>query len=275
MERASLLAAVNPMSLRRFFINPADITGETAQLTGPEAHHLRTVLRLTPGETITFFDGTGSRYQARIERILKDRVIATIIDQSQDSRPKVRLYLGQALLKGQKMDLIVQKATELGVDGIWPFYSEHGIHKHHKDNQMDRWQRIVLEACKQCDRARPPEIHAPREITELMATPPPCDARVIFWEHEAQQRLDEVLVEKKKDCRSLFFLLGPEGGFSAAEVARARQADFATVSLGPRILRAETATLAATAILQFTLGNLDPVPPENQEKTPCAPLLKG
>ncbi len=173
------------------------------------------------------------------------------------------------------MDLILQKATELGVDAIWPFYSEHGIHKPQRDTQMERWQRIVLEACKQCDRARPPEIHDTREVTDLLAHPPPCDTKLIFWEHETRQTLNEVLAGQERDCNSVFFLLGPEGGFSAAEVAYAQQAGFTPVSLGPRILRAETATLAATAILQFTLGNLNPATPENQEKNPCAPLSKG
>ncbi len=259
------------MSLRRFFINPTDITGETAQLTGPEAHHLRSVLRLTPGDPVTFFDGTGARYQARIEQVLKNRVTATIIEHTQDLPPKVRLHLGQALLKGQKMDLILQKATELGVDAIWPFYAEHGIHKTPRDTQMERWQRIVLEACKQCDRAKPLEIHDPREITDLMTQPPPCDAQLIFWEHETRQTLHEVLADQATDCRSVLFLLGPEGGFSATEVACARQESFIPVSLGPRILRAETATLAATAILQYSLGNLSPVHLEDQEKIPCAP----
>lgn len=263
------------MSLRRFFINPTDITGETAQLTGPEAHHLRSVLRLTPGDPVTFFDGTGARYQARVEQILKDRVTATIVEHTQDLPPKVRLHLGQALLKGQKMDLILQKATELGVDAIWPFYSEHGIHKTLRDTQMERWQRIVLEACKQCDRAKPLEIHDTREITNLIAEPPPCEARLIFWEHEIRQTLTEVLTNQATDCRSVLFLLGPEGGFSETEVACAQQEGFIPVSLGPRILRAETATLAATAILQYTLGNLNPVHPYNQEKIPCAPLSKG
>ncbi len=263
------------MSLRRFFINPTDITGETAQLSGPEAHHLRTVLRLSSGDPITFFDGTGARYQARIEQIHKDRVTATIIEQTQDRPPKIRLHLGQALLKGQKMDLILQKATELGVDAIWPFSSEHGISKPPRDTQMERWQRIVLEACKQCDRAKPPEIHDTREITDLMAQPPPCDTRLIFWEHESQKNLDEVLAGQIKDCRSVFFLLGPEGGFSETEVACAQRAGFTPVSLGPRILRAETASLAATAILQFALGNLSPAPSANQEKAPCVLLSKG
>jgi len=263
------------MSLRRFFINPTDITGETAQLTGPEAHHLRSVLRLAPGDPVTFFDGTGARYQARIEQILKNRVIATIIEHTQDLPPKVHLHLGQALLKGQKMDLILQKATELGVDAIWPFYSEHGIHKTLRDTQMERWQRIILDACKQCDRAKPLEIHDPREITDLMTQPPPCDARLIFWEHETRQTLTDVLTDQATNCRSVLFLLGPEGGFSETEVARAHQEGFAPVSLGPRILRAETATLTATAILQYTMGNLNPIPPEDQEKIPCAPLSKG
>lgn len=253
------------MSLRRFFISPTDITGETAQLTGPEAHHLRNVLRLSPGDPITFFDGTGARYQARIEGILKDRVTATIINQSQDILPKIRLHLGQALLKGQKMDLILQKATELGIDSIWPFYSEHGVHKPLRDAQTERWQRIVLEACKQCDRAKPPEIHNTQTITELMVQPPPCDMKMIFWEHETKQTLNEVLANQKKDCRSIFFLLGPEGGFSETEVACAQKNGFSPISLGPRILRAETATIAATAILQFAIGNLDPVSRRTQE----------
>ncbi|HIJ91329.1 MAG: 16S rRNA (uracil(1498)-N(3))-methyltransferase [Desulfobulbaceae bacterium] len=263
------------MSLRRFFIHPTDITGKTAILTGSEAHHLRTVLRLTPGAPITFFDGTGTRYQARIEQILKDRVTATIIEQTRDLEPKVCLHLGQALLKGQKMDLILQKATELGVNAIWPFSSEHGIHKPQRETQLDRWQRIVLEACKQCDRAKPPEIHDTREITDLMAHPPPCDMRLIFWEHETRQTLHEALAAQDKDCRSAFFLLGPEGGFSENEVACAQKEGFTPVSLGPRILRAETATLTATAILQFSLGNLDPIQPKIHEEIPCAPLSKG
>ena len=249
------------MSLRRFFISPTDITGQTAQLTGPEAHHLRTVLRLKPGDPITFFDGTGARYQARIERILKDQVTATIIEHSLDPPPKVSLHLGQALLKGQKMDLILQKATELGVDTIWPFYSEHGIHKPQKDAQMERWQRIVLEACKQCNRAKPPAIHLPQAITDLLAQSPPCDTRLIFWEHETRQTLDKIIAEQETDCRSVLFLLGPEGGFSEAEVACAQKEGFTPVSLGSRILRAETATLAATVILQFALGNLSPAHP--------------
>ncbi|MFA6901396.1 MAG: 16S rRNA (uracil(1498)-N(3))-methyltransferase [Desulfurivibrionaceae bacterium] len=249
------------MSLRRFFINPTDISEETAQLRGPEAHHLQTVLRLTPGDPITFFDGTGARYQARISQILKDRVTATITEHTQDLPPKVRLHLGQALLKGQKMDLILQKATELGVDTIWPFSSEYGTHKPLRDPQIERWQRIVLEACKQCDRAKPLKIHAPRELTDLMTQPPPCDVRLIFWEHETRQTLNEALAGQEQDCRSVLFLLGPEGGFSETEVVCAQQEGFTPVSLGPRILRAETATLAATAILQYALGNLSPFPP--------------
>lgn len=250
------------MSLRRFFISPTDISGKTAQITGPEAHHLRTVLRLAPGDPITFFDGTGARYQARIEQILKDRVTATISEQSRDLPPKIRLHLGQALLKGDKMDLILQKATELGVDDIWPFSSQRGVCKPTKAAQIERWQRIVLEACKQCDRARPPEIHDAREISDLLAQAPPCGTRLIFWEHETRHTLTEALADQSTDCGSVFFLLGPEGGFSETEVACAKQAGFIPVSLGPRILRAETATLAATAILQFTLGNLTPIPPE-------------
>lgn len=259
------------MSLRRFFINPAEITGETAQLTGPEAHHLRAVLRLGPGDPLTIFDGTGARYQARVEQIRKDRVTANIIEQTLDPLPRVRLHLGQALLdKGQKMDLILQKATELGVDEIWLFFSEYGGHKSPAISQIERWQRIIIEACKQCDRARVPQLHAPIKLIDLISQPP-CDTRLIFWEHEKKQSLTEALADQGEDCRAAFFLIGPVGGFSEQEVAHARREGFKPVSLGPRILRAETATIAATAIMQYALGNLNPAPRENQEPTPCAP----
>jgi len=246
------------MSSRRFFIRPEEIEHGFVRLTGDEAHHLRSVLRLAAGEEITLFDGTGNRFLARIDTISKTLVSATVISQGRSPLPKVRVELGQALLKGQKMELILQKITELGIDAIRPFFAEHGLQKIQTDSKIERWERIVLEACKQCDRAMPPRIHLPRKISELHNEIPPYDLKLFFWEQESRQTLDEVLAGQEGKISSALFLVGPEGGFSAAEAAEAQAKGFLPVSLGSRILRAETATIAASAILQFMLGNLSP-----------------
>jgi len=249
------------MTLRRFFVDPADIRGEIAVLRGTEAHHLSRVLRLCPGDPVILFDGTGKRYTARLENISGSHATAAILAQHLDPLPPVRLCLGQAQLKGQKMDFVLQKATELGIDGVWPFFSAHGSgKKSHDSAKNERWQRIVLEACKQCDRARPPEIHAPSELAQLLADPPDCDLKLIFWEQETGGDLAGLVAAHQGKIGSAIFLVGPEGGFSPEEVDEAKKNGFIPVSLGSRLLRAETASLAATAILQFTLGNLAPAP---------------
>lgn len=248
------------MTMRRFFIDPADITGETAVLKGAEAHHLSRVLRLCPGDPLTLFDGTGKRYTGRLERISSSQAMVAILAQHLDPPPLVRLHLGQALLKGQKMDIVLQKATELGLDGIWPFVSEHGLKKTQDDTKSERWQRIILEACKQCDRASPPEIHPVRELGQLLTTPPDCTLKLMFWEQETRQDLASLLAGQQKKIESAIFLIGPEGGFAPHEAAAAKENGFTSVSLGPRLLRAETASLAAAAILQFALGNFAPLP---------------
>ncbi|MGV1099528.1 16S rRNA (uracil(1498)-N(3))-methyltransferase [Thiovibrio sp. JS02] len=248
------------MNIHRFFIRPEEISEGTAHLSGDEAHHLRSVLRLAIGDEITLFDGTGMRFRARLDTISKHLVSATIIDQRKDKPAKVRVDLGQALLKGQKMEFILQKATELGIDAIRPFWSEHGVNKTRSDTKGDRWQRIALEACKQCDRALPPQIEPPRKLAELLREISGYDLKLLFWEQETEKPLAEILTERPSEVRAVCFLIGPEGGFSPTEVEDARNNGFIPVSLGSRILRAETASLAAASILQFMLGNLSPSP---------------
>jgi len=251
------------MSQRRFFITGENLAGDTIRITGPEAHHLKNVLRLSPGVAVTFLDGRGSRYLARIEQMGKELVTATITRHTQDIAPGVKLHLGQALLKGERMDLAIQKATELGVTSIRPFFSEHGLPRSQKDSRLPRWQRIILESCKQCDQAFAPEIFPPAELGQLLRQPPDADLKLIFWEGENARGLNNLDFAASKPV-SIFFLLGPVGGFSQAEVNMARDHGFTPLSLGPRVLRAETATIAATAILQQLSGNLRPSAPEGE-----------
>lgn len=245
------------MSQRRFFITEENLAGDSILVTGPEAHHIKNVLRLSPGETVTFLDGKGSRYLACIEQIDKSRVVAAITGHSREKRTGVCLHLGQALLPGERMDLAIQKATELGVNSIRPFSSEYCPMNSRKDSRLQRWQRVVLEACKQCDQAFSPEISPPVELKRLLTKPPETDIKIIFWEGEKTLGLSDLDFAASRPG-SVFFLLGPVGGFSPAEVELAVALGFTPLSLGPRILRAETATIAATAILQQLCGNMRP-----------------
>ncbi|MFZ5773970.1 MAG: 16S rRNA (uracil(1498)-N(3))-methyltransferase [Thermodesulfobacteriota bacterium] len=243
------------MSAPRFFIDPAALRGDRALLTGPEAHHARKVLRLAAGDSIILLDGRDTRHLARIERIGPEGIEAVILESRQAPLPVTQVHLCQGVLKGQKMELVYQKATELGATAIWPFISEHCARHGEQGNRPERWRRISLEACKQCDQARPPRINEVLPLAELFAQLPESRLRLMLWEGETQQSLAPLLRDGL--CHeAAILLIGPEGGFSAAEVVLARQAGFHTVSLGRLVLRAETASLAALAIVQHELGNL-------------------
>jgi len=248
--------------MRHFFVDPENTIGATAILTGSEARHISTVLRLATGTKITLFDGSGSYYEVLITKISPNRIetkivsIIPYIDAAEDFRPALHLAIG--LLKGKKMDLIIQKITELGVESLRPFQSRYCTGKNPAPGRVSRWQKIVFEACKQCNRPKPPVLYPVADFKELLfeAGKEGHDLKLIFWEEKGQKPLHEIfspLNEKK----SVLVLIGPEGGFSSHEVEKAAKAGFQPVTLGSRILRAETAAIAAASILQHELGNLD------------------
>jgi 16S rRNA (uracil1498-N3)-methyltransferase len=241
--------------MRRFFIPPECISGDRAILTRNEAHHITTVLRLQPGSTVELFDGSGTVYTGRLEqtdsREVTVRILASRPELRQTSAPS--LVLLQGMLKGKKMDLIVQKATEMGVHFFQPLLT--GFSERHEPStrQIERWQRITLAACKQCRRNRPMTIGEPVKLVEVALPKNGCG--ILLWEKEEQRALDSDIFAEARD---IWLMLGPEGGFRQQEVEQARSSGFATYSLGRRILRAETAALASLAIVQFLLGELQP-----------------
>jgi len=247
--------------MRRFFVDPENISGPIATLTGTEARHISTVLRLSTGAVITLFDGSGSYYEAELTKITPNRVearivaIAPYIEVANVSRPT--LHLGLGLLKGKKMDFVVQKITELGIDSLRPFRSQYCAAQEPDGGRLSRWQKIALEACKQCNRPKPPDLHEIASFKDMLAFAGKegFDLKFIFWEEEGRKNLQQTLAAGDTGKSSLV-LIGPEGGFSPGEVADAVAAGYKPVSLGSRILRAETAVIAATAILQYHLGNL-------------------
>jgi 16S rRNA (uracil1498-N3)-methyltransferase len=243
--------------MHRFFIEPGDIHGRTALIKDTEAHHLRAVLRLTAGDLVCLFDGKGNIHEAAISRIAKGEVETRIITSRTAAPAPAFLHLSQALLKGKKMDLLVQKANELGIDILEPFISSHCENKSRNPDRAERWKRIVLESCKQCGRPIPMSCRPEIDYTALLAAERDFDLRLIFWEQERENNLSHLFEKQTRPFRRVQALIGPEGGFSENEINQARAVGFQPVSLGSRTLRAETASLTAMAILQHRLGNLD------------------
>ncbi len=240
--------------MRRFFIDPGSISAQRAVISAAESWHIATVLRLQPGVFVELFDGTGAVYQGRLHSVTGQAVTVDILSRQKPAGEGVSLTLAQGLLKGKKMDFLVQKATELGVRTFQPLQTRYCENKSERRGRPERWQRIMLTACKQCKQPLPMEIKPATGLNHLDTSLFSC--KIMLWEDEKSVPLSGALPLTGRD--SICLLLGPEGGFHQEEVEYVRTLGFQTVSLGPRTLRAETAALAAVAIVQFLAGNLDP-----------------
>ena len=233
--------------MRRFFVRPEQITGACISLTGAEAHHVRSVLRLRPGQVVEFFDGTGTVYHSEILRIqsslIEGRIVRRYVEQIADPFP---LTLAQVVLKGRKMDLIVQKATELGVATLLPLISRYCEPGRNIENRIARWQRIVIEGCKQCGRAMPMQISPIMSLEDIITAD--YSYPVCCWEKEEQSLLRPGHLTTPG---SVLLLIGPEGGFHEKEMEWVYANNFRIVTLGMHVLRAETAALAATSIVKY------------------------
>ena len=238
----------------RLFVSPEKLQGARATIDEAAHRHLIKVLRLAPGAAIQVFDGAGTVIEARIESVGKSSVEITLGERFQVPRPLCAITLLQSLPRGERMDFVVQKTTELGVKRIVPVLTEYGMVKP-PANRSRRWQTIAEEAARQCGRADVPE------ILDCLALAPALalfggkeGARFVLWEGERTRPFRAALATGP---REVALLVGPEGGFSHAEVAAASEAGFVPVSIGSRILRAETAAMVAVALAQAAAGGLD------------------
>ncbi len=247
--------------MRLFFVPPAQWTGRRASITGSDVHHITRVLRLRPGDTVTVSDGAGRTGRLRIERLGEEAVEGTMVETTEapaDATPPITLI--QALPKGRKFELILQKAVELGAARIVPITSARTVvrlKRNRAGERLERWRRIAAEAAKQCRRQSVPEVAPVTSLEDWLADIGPPEAgqlRLLLWE-EATKPLRDILAQAGNPTEILC-LVGPEGGIEAAEAAKATEAGFVPASLGPRILRAETAPLALLAILQHTFGGI-------------------
>lgn len=240
--------------MRRFFINPAQIQENSGLITGQEARHISVALRLKPGNIIELFDGEGMIYQAEIVAIDKFSVTIKILSSQRHQDEAPFLAVAQALIKGSKMDLVIQKATELGVSDLWPTVNQHCAITSVSDSQLGRWQKISQESCKQCDRPTPMIVHATTPLPQLLAQTNEFTTKIFLWESETTKGLHDI--DLRSPTERTLLLIGPEGGFSSQEAESALDHGFLPVSLGTRMLRAETAAITGISIVQFLLGNL-------------------
>lgn len=245
-------------SMPRFYLSNPVIEEGRLRIEGPEVRHIRRVLRLKKGEDIVLFNGQEKEYRGIIVEQGTHRITVQIeqILSIQRESP-LEITIAQSLLKGEKMDYFIQKATELGVTRIVPFFSSRSVPLLDKSKRLSRhrrWQRIAIEASKQCGRVRVPEVIPLQDFSEMLQLPSPGACRLILWENE-KRGLKNFLKGSKCE-REIFFIVGPEGGFSEGEIENAKKSGFIPIGLGERILRAETAGLCLLSILQYEWGDI-------------------
>ncbi len=235
--------------MHTFYVPSIRINEDIATITSSEQHHLCNVLRGKLGDTIRVIDGKGSVCIAKIYRIGAESSDVKIINREFCRRHTPSLTLFQGVPKSDKMELILQKTTELGVTQIVPMSTERSLQKP-SENRFERWHRIVLSATKQCKRAWLPELHKVQEFNECLNMIQKYARSLIFWENERQQHIKAVLGEKTKE-ESIAFLVGPEGGFTDKEVNAAVEKGCIPVKIGSNILRTETAAIAGITIAAY------------------------
>ncbi|MFA5072946.1 MAG: 16S rRNA (uracil(1498)-N(3))-methyltransferase [Nitrospirota bacterium] len=238
--------------LPRFFITPDQVQDRGITIVGDDVHHIRSVLRMQLGDMLTLSNGQGIEYVARITDITKQKIKAEIVSESEGRILLPQVILGQGLPKSDTMDLIVQKATELGVEQIVPLITERTVVKiGQEQKRISRWQKISLNAAKQSDRSTIPHITDIQSFTgflnSLESRP---DTLFLIPDEHATGSLKQILREQK-EIQKVTIVIGPEGGFSEKELQAARSKNFHPISLGSTILRTETAALAALSIIRY------------------------
>jgi 16S rRNA (uracil1498-N3)-methyltransferase len=239
-----------------FFVDPGAITPPTIRITGDLLHHLRDSLRLHPGDSLTLNDGCGTRYRVEVTHVTSQTIDSHIVDHQTEPAPKaLPIVLGQALIKGDKMDWVIQKATELGIATIVPIHTTHSVIKPNPErleHQRSRWERIARDAAQQSERWTLPVIGDPVDFTEICRQYASASLKGMLVERSIGPSVGTMPLPPDRQ-HPIVLLIGPEGGWTLDEQRLAQAQGFLLLTLGPRILRAETAAVAALSILQSRL----------------------
>ncbi|MBF0378526.1 MAG: 16S rRNA (uracil(1498)-N(3))-methyltransferase [Desulfamplus sp.] len=280
--------------MHRFYINPDDIQGNNATIIGQDAKHLVNVLRLVSGNIVELVDGVGTHYLSEIDFATSKKVVLRIIEKSfLKAESPAHITIAQGVLKDNKMDVILRHLTELGIKEWIPFFASRSVPSPNtnkirtdliipkskfsnktkretinsnieisnvnpkiKDVRVERWERIARESIKQCGRSLIPIIHKPVSYDEMLNKTNSYGEKIIFWEN-ATIPIDVIRERQERvEKNRIIVMIGPEGGFSEQEVDIAKEHGFEAFSLGTRILRAETASIVASTLIQNIFGDL-------------------
>lgn len=245
--------------MQRYFIASEQFLDGVVEITGDDAHHLIKVLRTQPGDQFICSDGSSREVLVEAVDCSKERVTATIIEELQmNSEPSCEVWIAQSLPKGDKLETVIQKCTEIGAARFIPFTSERTVVQYDQKKEakrQQRWQKIAKEAAEQSHRNRVPEIDKPRTWKQLLQLIPDLQLALICYEQEDSLTFKSLL-QAYKPLGNILIIIGPEGGFSERELAEAEAAGCRSVSLGRRILRTETAAMVALTCILYESGEM-------------------
>lgn len=242
------------MRIPRIYTDSELTVGSSCELDDNAARHVGRVLRMQPGQQLILFNGDGQDYDATVQDVSKKHVRVGIAGATATTtEPPLEIILGQTLSKGDRMDYAVQKAVEMGVSQIVPLTTERcdvRLRGDREDKRLRHWQLIAISAAEQCGRARVPEILPVMNLNQWFEHSQTCDLQLVLH-HRTGQSLDSLA-----EPASVALMIGPEGGLSPDEIEAAGQSGFLPVALGPRVLRTETAPVAAMALCQWLWGDI-------------------
>lgn len=244
------------MGLPRFYVPPQAWAREELVLGGEEAHHCAAVMRRETGDEVVTFDGAGAWARCRVRAGSPKQVMLEVLEQGHDAPPAVRLELLQAIPKGGNMELIIEKAVELGVQAVHPVMTARTVVKvtpAEAERKRLKWRRVALEACKQCGQNWLPEVGLPGAFESVWETLQEQDLRLVAAIQPDAKSIKEAIAEAGAAVKSVLVAIGPEGDFTPAEYALARERGCRPVTLGPIILRVETAAMFCLAVLSHEL----------------------
>ncbi|GAA0122187.1 MAG: 16S rRNA (uracil(1498)-N(3))-methyltransferase [Clostridium argentinense] len=245
--------------MHKFFVSKDNIIGNRCTIEGDDVKHIYKVLRLKEGEEISINNCEGKEYIGKLIDINKKEVQVEILKEIElNNESNIKVHLFQGMPKSTKMDLIVQKNTELGIRSITPVITERVVVKNDSDfKKVDRWNRIALEACKQSKRSLIPNIDTPIEFHELLIKLKDMDLIVVPYENKEEYGIKKLTEDLGNDeIKNIAIVIGPEGGFEEEEILKLEEAGAYIITLGPRILRTETAGFVALSLLMYELGDL-------------------
>ena len=242
--------------MHRFFTDRNSICGDTVKISGDDAHHISKVLRLKEDDEIIVCDKEGTDYHCSIKLISKDEIEAWILKkETSSSEPPIRITLYQGVPKGDKLESVIQKCVELGAFKIIPVAMKRSVAViKDKEKKKVRMQRIAQEASKQCQRAVVPEVLEVLSFKEALLHAQENDLKLLPYEAENKNKLKDIL-KQNKNSKTIAVFIGPEGGFDEEEISLARQSGFQILTLGPRIMRTETAPLACISAIMYEIGD--------------------